>query len=399
MYSAGRHAALTSSAWSAQAARAAIQEIVTDAATRFDARRFWPAHPLDEQAPNGSTGLYWGAIGVIWAMDFLRREGAADHGLDFTPVLPELLEANRREFAAVASMAGIEPRRASYLFGDVPALLLMMRVASDAGVADELHRRIEENLDLPLLEIMWGAAGTMLTCVFAAEMTREDRWRNLYLAQARRLLADLEETDGGPLWTQNLYGKTRQFLGPVHGYAGNMQALIRGWPWLSDAEQARVKGAVSSTLSMNVLRGEMGANWPALATGETQPERVQYCHGAPGMVTVFAARAVADPNLMPLLEEGARLTWGAGPLAKGSNLCHGTGGNGYAFLKLFDLTGEPVWLERARAFAMTAIDQFRAASAQYGQGRYSLWTGDIGLAVYLHECIISSARFPTVDVF
>jgi hypothetical protein len=398
MYSAGRHASLTSSAWRAQAARAAIQEIVTDAATRFDAQRFWPAHPLDEQVPNGATGLYWGASGVIWAMEFLRREGAADHGLDFAPVLPELLEANRREFAAVAPTAGIEPRRASYLFGDVPALLLMMRVAPDAGLADELHRRIAENLDLPLLEVMWGAAGTMLACVFAAEMTGEDRWRTLYLAQARRLLADLEETDRGPLWTQNLYGKTRQFLGPVHGYAGNMQALIRGWSWLSGAERARVKGAVSSTLSVNVLRGEMGANWPALA-GETKPERIHYCHGAPGMVAVFAARAVADPNLMPLLEEGARLTWGAGPLAKGSNLCHGTGGNGYAFLKLYDLTGEPVWLERARAFAMTAIDQFRAASAQYGQGRYSLWTGDIGLAVYLHECISSSARFPTVDVF
>jgi hypothetical protein len=398
LYEARRHAALTSIVWNAQAAYAAIQEIVTDAATRFDAQLFWPAHPLDEYIPNGATGLYWGAIGVIWAMEFLTREGAADHGLDFAPVLPGLLEANRREFAAVAPMLGIEPRRASYLFGDVPALLLMMRVASDAGVADELHRRIEENLDLPLLEVMWGAAGTMLACVFAAEMTGEDRWRTLYLAQARRLLADLEETDRGPLWTQSLYGQTRRFLGPVHGYAGNMQALIRGWSWLSDAERARVRSAASSTLKLNVLRGEMGANWPALASGET-PERVQYCHGAPGMITVFATRAVADPNLMPLLEEGARLTWGAGPLTKGSNLCHGTGGNGYAFLKLFDLTGETVWLERARAFAMTAIDQFRAASAQYGQGRYSLWTGDVGLAVYLYECIISSARFPTVDVF
>ena len=44
---------------------------------------------------------------------------------------------------------------------------------------------------------------------------------------------------------------------------------------------------------------------------------------------------------------------------KGSNLCHGTGGNGYAFLKLHRRTGDPVWLERARAFAMTAIAQCR----------------------------------------
>ena len=30
---------------------------------------------------------------------------------------------------------------------------------------------------------------------------------------------------------------------------------------------------------------------------------------------------------------------------------HGTGGNGYAFLKLYRRTGNTMWLERARAFA------------------------------------------------
>jgi len=57
------------------------------------------------------------------------------------------------------------------------------------------------------------------------------------------------------------------------------------------------------------------------------------------------------------------------------------------------------WLERARAFAMTAIAQFRQARANYGRGRYSLWTGDLGLAVYLRDCISGAPAFPTVDVF
>jgi hypothetical protein len=34
-----------------------------------------------------------------------------------------------------------------------------------------------------------------------------------------------------------------------------------------------------------------------------------------------------------------------------------------------------------------------------GRGRYSLWTGDVGLAIYLWDCITGEARFPTVDVF
>jgi len=32
---------------------------------------------------------------------------------------------------------------------------------------------------------------------------------------------------------------------------------------------------------------------------------------------------------------------------------------------------------------MTAIAQFREARDAFGQGRYALWTGDVGLAIYL----------------
>ena len=45
------------------------------------------------------TLLYRGAAGVIWAMDYLRRQGAAKCDVDFVPVLPGLLAKNRAEFA------------------------------------------------------------------------------------------------------------------------------------------------------------------------------------------------------------------------------------------------------------------------------------------------------------
>ena len=67
------------------------------------------------------------------------------------------------------------------------------------------------------------------------------------------------------------------------------------------------------------------------------------------------------PEFDALLLDAGRFTWTAGPLTKGSNLCHGTGGNGYAFLKLYRRTNDPVWLDRARQFAMTAIVQYRGA--------------------------------------
>jgi len=96
---------------------------------------------------------------------------------------------------------------------------------------------------------------------------------------------------------------------------------------------------------------------------------------------------------------GGELTWEAGPLRKGPGLCHGTAGNGFAFLKLYQRTNDEIWLDRARAFAMDAIEQHRQAKKLFRQGRYTLWNGDVGLAIYLDECIRGTAQFPTIDSF
>jgi hypothetical protein len=49
-----------------------------------------------------------------------------------------------------------------------------------------------------------------------------------------------------------------------------------------------------------------------------------------------------------------------------------------------------VWLERARFFAMAALDQV--------QRRYSLMTGDVGAALFVQSCIDADARFPIMDI-
>ena len=117
------------------------------------------------------------------------------------------------------------------------------------------------------------------------------------------------------------------------------------------------------------------------------------------MVTTFADAPFPSSEFDALLLDAGQFTWAAGPLTKGSNLCHGTGGNGYAFLKLYRRTNDPIWLDRARQFAMTAIVQYRGAQLVVGRGRYSLWTGDVGLAIYLWDCITGEPRFPTIEVF
>jgi hypothetical protein len=239
----------------------------------------------------------------------------------------------------------------------------------------------------------------MVTAIHMAEMTKEARWHGLFEMQAARLLADLEDTPQGALWTQDLYGDRDRWLGPVHGFAGNVIPLLRGWNWLTPQQQTQVAEFVPKTLAANAWGSDVGTTWGARSKRANPPRMCQHCHGAPGMVTTFADAPFATPEFDAILLDAGRFSWAAGPLTKGSNLCHGTGGNGYAFLKLYRRTNDPIWLDRARQFAMTAIVQYRGAQLVVGRGRYSLWTGDVGLAIYLWDCITGEPRFPTIDVF
>jgi hypothetical protein len=111
-------------------------------------------------------------------------------------------------------------------------------------------------------------------------------------------------------------------------------------------------------------------------------------------VASLAALATDDDEHERLLLGGGELTWRAGPLAKGASLCHGTAGNGYAFLALFERTGDELWLERARAFATHALAQVANARAELGRGRYTLWSGDAGTALYLADCLAGGGTLP-----
>jgi len=184
----------------------------------------------------------------------------------------------------------------------------------------------------------------------------------------------------------------------VHGFAGNVFPMIRARTLLTTSKQEELISRIMKTTLRTARVDEQYANWTPAAGGIRW--LVQHCHGAPGMITCLADLPVgANPNFDQLLEKGGELTWRAGPLTKGPNLCHGTAGNGYAFLKLYSRTGERKWLDRARAFAMHAIHQSERHAQEYGQRRYSLWTGDLGLSVYLWDCIQGIPKFPTMDVF
>jgi hypothetical protein len=48
---------------------------------------------------------------------------------------------------------------------------------------------------------------------------------------------------------------------------------------------------------------------------------------------------------------------------------------------------------------MHAVEQHARDVKTFDQNRYTLWTGDLGLAVYLWNCLNATDQFPTMDLF
>ena len=183
---------------------------------------------------------------------------------------------------------------------------------------------------------------------------------------------------------------------PGHGLADNASVLLADAGLLADAELLGDRRAVTTTriaetAAALAVREDGCAQWPGYADLTVARQPVQWCHGAPGIITSLAGLP-AGPELDALLSAGGELTWRAGPLRKGSGLCHGSAGNALALLVLAHRTGEERWLTRARALAIDAAADVRAWRARYGRGRYSLVTGDVGVALALAACLTPGRR-------
>src|SRR5256714_1300420 len=79
-------------------------------------------------------------------------------------------------------------------------------------------------------------------------------------------------------------------------------------------------------------------------------------------------------------------------------LGHGSWGNGFALLKAFARTRDALGLDRARRFAVHALAQADRIATACGQRRYSLFTGDLGTALFAAACLDVDARFPVIDI-
>lgn len=160
-----------------------------------------------------------------------------------------------------------------------------------------------------------------------------------------------------------------------------------------------------SLFSISALQ-EPDGNFPiALDSGRqrnTDKRLVHWCHGAPGAIYLVAKSFILfqDRRYLTACEKAADLIWQRGLLLKGAGICHGIANNGYAFLTVHRLTGDPKYLYRANAFMQFLTHSEFRARAKIPDRPYSLYEGIAGTVCFLIDLLSpETASFPFMDVF
>ena len=391
-----RHEPLRGQPFSEASAREATARIAARAERELDpATGRWPLEPADALSEDDgpASGLYCGAAGIFWALGELADEGYIAPAV----VERELVEAleERRPDDPDAGFEGVW----SGLAGVVAAVEHRW---PDAARRDRIADLAQASLSSPALEVMVGHPGFMVLAAQLHTRTGDERWATFWSAGAARLIDEwhYDSELGAWLWTQRLGQTETRYLGAAHGLVGNVAVLLGGGALLPDDQRQEVERRAVETLTRLAVVEDGLANWPGQAGDPLEVRgriRVQWCHGAVGVLTSTWDAAPDNDDWSELLLAAGRLVWEAGSIRDDPGLCHGTAGNAYALLALWRRTEDEQWLERARAFAQHAAAQVEDRAERRGHGWHSLYSGDEGVALCLASCISGDERMPIAD--
>ncbi len=139
LFEPARHEALCGEGWDEALARDGIDAIAVETERAFVPERYWPSHPRDfeDTTPERMSSLYFGAAGVLLALEALERRDFVRRKSDW--------EALARELVSSAPRApDLAHRRPSLLLGESGLLFAAFRLAPGPEIADRLfalHRR------------------------------------------------------------------------------------------------------------------------------------------------------------------------------------------------------------------------------------------------------------------
>jgi lantibiotic modifying enzyme len=222
-------------------------------------------------------------------------------------------------------------------------------------------------------DVMFGSAGLLLGCAQLVESIDEPQAARAIVAVGNSLATDLAtraERDGARPGEAIL-----DYLGPSHGWAGVVQALLRWSAATSTTPPAEALALLDRLISLRRPSGR----WP-LRAGSRDVFR-GWCHGSAGWAQVWtqAWRVTGDGQLLAFAEQCAHDA--VADEHDEPSLCCGRTGEGFAALTLFRATGDRRWrvaAEQTLTAAVRLLDGHNAPPQR-------LFAGALGVALLATE--------------
>ena len=393
------HEKLTDNAWSKERAQTKLSELFNVTCQKFDPEQLWPTHPLDpaQSIVVPRTSFYSGAAGTILALNhiakFLDKKEQMPDFCRSCSVIEDCFASFEQAFAKIVPVS--QPF-SGYLSGYCGLYLFQYWFGKDDAydefivMASQAFDTNHEN------ELLLGLPGILLASVFLHQLKQSRQLEGLIDKLITKLLDSWQycESVGCYLWQQDLYGEKTFQLGFIHGFAGNVFALLKARSFMSK-ELLEKTLERAYTVLIKLQDTQQGLTNFSQSVIKHRKDRgdylLQLCHGAPGFIyllhEMLAIKGGSSDDMYKLAVFLGDTIWQAGPLVKPNGLCHGNAGSGFAFLKMYDITGDNLWLDRAKSFAMHAIEQQEAAELKYEMPRFGYVTGDLGLAMFMMGCL------------
>ncbi len=396
LYDPVRHHKFEIQDFSSDKLNSAIQEIIESTLKVDSATSFWPVHPKDhfDECPLFLTDFYMGAAGVVWALDQLNLHNKIEIKNYCKNKIDLILDAHLK-----LGETSCYSDKGAFFVGEAGVRAVKEKLNPTPENQIKLKALIESKLDSTENELLYGLPGSLLIAHFSSHP--ESKKLSERIIDRLFSTREIDPISNAKIWSQT-FEKTMYYFGAAHGTIGNYGILLN---ILSDNEKEKRSDVIANLekfLQTYAKIENKNCNWPkTLPVKDDSNFLVHWCHGATGIVTALATNIKNNESeiISDLIIKAGNLIWEAGPLEKGTSLCHGSAGSGMAMLKIYERTNDPIWLERAQAFAMHSINQHKAEVKEAGQLRYSLWTGDLGLALFLRDTLKTSSSMPGIDIF
>jgi lantibiotic modifying enzyme len=290
-------------------------------------------------------------------------------------------------------------KKYSFICGDSGPIALSAVIYHIKGNNEECNKMLKllklnindiSNINIELSdELLYGRAGFLFSLLFVKKYIKNNK---IISDGDLRHIIDIILKSGiktakkeKNIFSQLMYyWHEKIYIGAAHGISGILYILLQSKYLLTQNElNFLIKPTIDFIASLKFKSG----NYPS-SLGNTNDCLVQWCHGAPGIIHLFSLsyEIFRDINYLNLAKECADIIWERGLLKKGYGLCHGISGNGYAFLKLYQITNDEKYIYRAIKFSEICFD-YNNSKYYNSDHPFSLFEGLAGTIYFLSDIL------------